>query len=130
MRFFLCCTALCFSAAVNAQAVSDEMRKDITELLETTGALKIGDQMSNVISQQIINAMKSQDPNVPAAATDLVVQVVRENINAAMSSDESIAGLVEIYANHYTADDIKTLLAFFSAPVGQKMIQEGPQISL
>jgi hypothetical protein len=130
MRLLMCCIALFLTVTVNAQQVSDEMRADITKLLDTTGALKIGEQVGSMISQQIITAMNAQNANVPTAATDLVIEVVRGHISSFISSEESIAGLVDIYASHYTHDDIRDLLKFYETPIGKKMLQQAPQIAL
>src|SRR5688572_99318 len=58
MRLFICCVALVFATFVSAQTVTDEMKADTRKFLELTGALKIGEQMGNAISQQIINSMR------------------------------------------------------------------------
>jgi hypothetical protein len=130
MRSLICCIALFFTTTVNAQQISDEMKADITTLLEVTGALQIGEQMGSMISQQIIAAMNAQNPNVPPAATDLVIEVLRGHISNFISSEESIAGLVDIYARHYTHDEIRDLIDFYQTPIGAKMLEEGPQIAL
>ena len=130
MRLLLGCVALFFTTVANAQPVSNEMKTDITTMLRITGALEIGEQMGNVISQQIITAMTTQNPDMPAGDADQIIQIVRENINNFINSDESVAGLVNIYASHYTHDDILDLIEFYESPLGKKLLLEGPQIAL
>ena len=134
MRLLFCSITLGFIAFVNsptlnAQAISDEMRDDVATFLGMTGVLKMGEQMGNVISQQIIAGMNRQNPNVPPAATEIVVEVVREHIDSFVSSGDAINGLVEIYAKHYTHEDIEALIAFYRTPLGAKMIQVSPMIA-
>lgn len=129
MRLLICCIAFVFANFVNAQTVSDEMKADTRRFLELTGALRIGEQMGNAISQQIIAAMKSQNANVPDAVTGLVVDVVREHINSFVASEEVVNGLIEIYAKHYTRDDIVALIDFYNTPLGAKMLAVTPLIA-
>jgi hypothetical protein len=129
MRFLICCAALVFTTVVRAQSVSAEMESDTRAFLELTGALKIGEQMGNAISQQIISAVKQQNPGFPAGASDVISEVVRENVTDFVNSPEAIEGLIAIYAKYYTHDDILALTGFYRTPLGSKMITIGPQIA-
>ncbi|MES2626329.1 MAG: DUF2059 domain-containing protein [Pseudomonadota bacterium] len=130
MRVLIGCIAILFSTIVNAQTISDDMKDDIHKLLDVTGALKIGEQMGSMISQQIIAAMNMQARNVPPEATAVVIEVVRGHISDFIQSDASVAGLTDIYAKHYSHEEIKDLIDFYNSPIGLKMMQEGPQIAL
>src|SRR5688500_17747522 len=122
MRLLICSLALVFTTVINAQTISDQMQADITVLLNRTGALKIGEQMGNVVSQQIIAAVKAQNPGVPASTTAMINDVVRKHLDSFITSEEAIAGLVNIYAQHYTHDEIKGLIEFYNTPLGKKLI--------
>jgi hypothetical protein len=125
MRFLICCAALVFTTVVSAQDISDEMKTDTKAFLDLTGALEIGDQMGNAISQQIIR----QNPNAPAGAADVIAEVVHENVDSLINSPETLDGLVAIYAKYYTHEDILALIEFYTSPLGTKMIAIGPQIA-
>ena len=118
-----------FASFAGAQTISDEMKADTRTLLEMSGALKIGEQMGNAVSQQIITAMKNQNANVPAGATDIVVEVVRENTNDFANDPAMMDGLIAIYAKHYTHEDILALIELYRSPLGVKMMATGPQVT-
>ena len=130
MRVLVCFIAMLFTVSVHAQQPSDEMKKDLGTLLDLTGALKIGEQMGSMISQQILTAMNSQGRTAPPEVSQLIIDVVREHISDFVGSDSSEAGLVAIYAKYYTHDDVKELLKFYQSPLGEKMLEVGPQIAL
>src|SRR5579859_6882897 len=50
------------------------------------------------------------------------------------SSDESkdgfMKGLADVYAKHFTADEIRGLIAFYETPLGQRVLEEQPKITL
>ncbi len=130
MRLLICCAALVFATSVGAQTISEEMEADTKALLELSGALKMGDQMGNAISRQIIAAMNSQSANVPAGAAEVVVEVVRGHINDFINSPEVVDGLVAIYAKYYTHEEILALRKIYESPLGMKMVESGQPIAL
>ena len=38
--------------------------------------------------------------------------------------------LIPIYKKHFTQDDVKAIIAFYETPVGKKLAQETPQITV
>ena len=51
-----------------AQSISPELRRDIIVLMESTGALKLGEQMAGAMSQQMAGALRTAPP-APAIDT-------------------------------------------------------------
>jgi hypothetical protein len=43
--------------------------------------------------------------------------------------DDMAQAMVPVYQKHFTHGDIESLIAFYSAPVGQKLLHETPAIT-
>ena len=63
-------------------------------------------------------------PDIPPAFwSDLA-----EEIRSLVDSQELVGRLVPIYQAHFTAEEVRQLIAFYQTPVGQKFIAELPQL--
>ena len=109
-----------------AEGISKEFRSDIMKLLKMTGAEAIGLQMSAAVSNQMIDSLLKEDPEIPPKA----VAAIKEEINQTYADEmpKLIAEIVPIYARHYTHEEIKGLIAFYSTPLGEKSIKEMPAL--
>ena len=45
-----------------------------------------------------------------------------------MPIDEMVDAMVPIYQRHLSHEDIEAILAFYSSPVGQKLLREQPAV--
>lgn len=109
-------------------------RADVQKLLEVSGAGALGTQMVGLVSNQVIESMRRQQPSVPAKAVEISMDVL--NVEFARAFEPGGAGarkMVEIRMKHFIHDEVKLLLEFYSTPVGRKAIsvmpiaaQEGP----
>lgn len=123
---FVVIIALACPAPALAQTADEALRKDIDRLLEVTGSARMGMQMGTLMSAQIIDALLKQH-NIPQGAVEVVKQVVNEEIGKAFEGPDSMtAEIAGLYARHFTHDEIKSLLAFYDTPLGQKMIAAMP----
>ena len=101
----------------NANSQSDSTNDKIRELLEVTGAGKLGIQMMN----NMIAAYKKDMSYVP---NDFWDEFTKE-----ANPDDLIKLIIPIYAKYYTNEDITLLLQFYKSPIGQKVIEKLPLIS-
>jgi hypothetical protein len=129
MRLIVALIFAAFSAGSMAQEVSDSMRKDILELMEVTGSMKLGEQVGNAVSGQIINAMRTQQPDTPQRTVDIVLEVTREHMSRFMNDPATIDGFVALYARHFTQEDIQAITAFYKTPAGAKMASQTPKLT-
>jgi len=90
--------------------------KKIKELLELTGAGKLGVQMA----QQLFSTFQAQYPDVPAAFW--------EKMQAEISAEGIIDLTLPIYGKYYSEEELNQLLKFYKTPLGQKVISVTPQI--
>lgn len=107
---------ICLCLISNAFAQTTAKDKKIKEMLELTGAGKLGVQ----VAQQMLNSFQQQFQSVPAEFW--------EKMKAGVNSDEIISITVPVYAKYYTEEDLDQLIAFYKTPVGRKVVSVTPQI--
>ena len=112
------------SPSVFGAEISKEKRADIEKLLEMTGALAVGQQMSTAVAEQMSQLLRKARPDIP----DRVLSVLPEEISSVI--DENASGfkdvLIPLYDRHFSDADIKELIAFYSTTLGQKTIRVMP----
>ena len=113
-----------------AQEPDPAHRADIERLLEVTGAGKLGAQIANMAAGQIIDTLRTAQPRVPQRAADVVKEVLSTEFSAAFDSPGGLHGtIVNMYAKHFTHEEIKGLLAFYATDLGRKAITEMPALA-
>jgi hypothetical protein len=95
------------------------------ELVET---MRAGDQLKTLfpmILQQLKPAIVQSRPDVERDYDASMPQVVAA-ANARMG--EFVDAIAVVYAQHFTADELRQLSVFYKGPVGQKFLQNMPKI--
>jgi len=124
--FSLFVLVLLHSPYSSAETINDIKRADIHRLLEITGALDIGKQMSVAVNTQMAQALKASRPDLPPR----LFVVMEEEINGVIDDNlANFAALVApVYDKHYTHDEIKGLIEFYETELGKKTIQVLPAL--
>lgn len=106
------------------QDVSAEKKAEIEKLLQTTNALHLGQQFSAAITAQLSNTLRAKHANVPQKVLDVLPQ----EVNAVISENIPVLKeiMVNIYAQHFTLDELKGLNQFYSTDLGRKLISTLP----
>ncbi len=118
MKVFLI-SAFLFCILTEGFAQSSESKeKKIYEYLEVTGASK----MSVQITQQMILSFKDSYSNVEEKFWDEFLKEI--------DVDGMTKIIVPIYDKYFTEEDIDQLIIFYKTPLGQKMLELHPKISL
>ncbi len=121
---------LCKRASVAlAQEIPDDFRKDIVKLMETTGASKLGEQIGNAVAQQAVADMRAQNPDVAPRAIEMLREVTTSYVSKFINSPRMMDAFVPLYAKHFTHDEIKTVIAFYETPTGQKLVRTLPELT-
>lgn len=104
--------------AANKSDASDEAAKiaDIRKLLELTGSRDMVNQMKGTLMAQFRQA----SPNLPPEMFDEMLDE--------MKAEDLEEAIIPIYVKHFSADDIKQLIAFYESPFGRKVTRAMPQI--
>ncbi|MCO7222711.1 DUF2059 domain-containing protein [Pleionea sp. CnH1-48] len=129
IRVLLVSILLAFSQVSFAEDLTDEKKRVIDELLEITGALKIGEMMGTAVADQIIVAM-SQRSNLDPKA----IAIVQEEVKALMIEQFIDNGFVHnmsygIYHKYFSTKELKEIVAFYKTPTGKRMALHLPQIT-
>ena len=66
-----------------------------------------------------------QDPTLTNDATEVANQL-RKDYESRLQ--EVYGKVVEIYAAHFTEQELKDILAFYSSPAGKKLLAEQPKV--
>jgi hypothetical protein len=110
-----------------ARPIDPAKEADIRSLMELVGARDaIQDFATHGADQLRENLL------VSAPANDRGQQFVNAFVDAykaKFNADEATAGLVSIYDQHFTQDEIKALLQFYGSPLGQRLAAETPKIN-
>lgn len=130
-RKSLCLALLLFAVTgaatpTRAEDLTPAKRADIERLLETTGALNLGRQMSAYVVRHYLDTLRQARPDIPAAALDTIAPVVDEVIAANLPAFAD--QIVPLYHRYFTWAEIGALLAFYQTEVGRKSIQVMPQL--
>lgn len=111
---------------VCAEEISKEFQSDIVRLLKITGAEAIGIQMGVAVTNHMIDSLVKQDPEIPPNA----VASIKDEISIVIAEEmpKLMTEIVPIYAKHFTQEEIKGLIAFYSTPLGKKSIEAMPAV--
>lgn len=103
------------SFALSAQQTT--LDEDIRQLMEISGAAKVGVQVMEAMTVQFKQVL----PEVP---TEFWNEAMKE-----FNSDALVELIIPIYKKYFTADEIKQLIAFYKTPLGQKVTSTLPAIT-
>ena len=132
MRKILVISTMLFFSTLSFSMADDftsEKKADIRNLLEISGALDMGKQMSSAVIQQMTQILKSTRPDIP----DKMYEILEEEVNLIIEEQMTAeGGLLEltiiIYHRYYSHEDVKGLLSFYKTALGKKLIKTQPQV--
>jgi hypothetical protein len=109
-----------------AEEISKEFRSDIVRLLKITGAEGLGLQMGAAVTNQVIDSLMKENPKIPSKA----VESIKDEISKVFAEEmpKLMVEIVPIYARHFTQNEVKGLIAFYSTPLGKKTIKTMPAL--
>lgn len=107
--------ALGAAAPAHAQPDAD---KDavVREIIRVTGSAQMGAQMVSAM----IGQLKQAFPQVPPELWD--------EFTKSLDTTEAMDLMLPIYGKHFSLAELRELLAFYSTPLGQKLIREMPAV--
>ena len=110
----------------SAETISAEKRADIERLLQMTGALDIGKQMSEAMGAEMSQAIKAIRPDLPPKLFDIMEEEVNQVISENLPN--FVALVIPVYARHFTHEEIRGLIKFYQTDVGKKAIRVLPTL--
>jgi hypothetical protein len=135
MRRFLIAAILCaaFSWTSLAQTAADApaTKDDVERYLEAVHShdmmLKMVDAISKPMHQMAHEQCIKFKDKLPADCEARMTRTM-DDMMKQMPFDEMMQAMVPAYQKHFTKGDMDALIAFYSAPTGQKILQEMPAI--
>jgi hypothetical protein len=134
MRSLLLATlCLVLSAPVLAQNADSDAatRDDVILYLRTMRSHDMMQRLLEVQSKSMQTMMHDQlvkEKGTLPANFDAVMQKAMADLVKGMPADEIIDAMIPAYQNHFTRSDIQAMNAFYSSPVGQKVLEELPSV--
>src|SRR5215469_3475168 len=98
----------------------------IRHLMDITQTSKLGDNITNAITQQVRAVMTRsiQDPQQLQKFIDDFTQ----KFTAAAPPGAVTDAEIPIYAHYFTMEDIEGLIKFYESPVGQRVVKNLPEV--
>lgn len=90
-------------------------------VLDLTGAAKIGNQ----IWPRMLELLKQSQRGIPDKAWD----EIDHEFQSYFSSDDFLNSIAEVYARHFSEDELKQLAVFYETPLGKRVVESLPAIS-
>jgi hypothetical protein len=135
-RLFLSCAAcLVFALSAVAQqspADTPATKEDIQRYLDVMHSremmTKMMDAMSKPMHQMLHEQYLKDKDKLPADFEERMNKVMDDYLKS-LPIEEMLQAMAPAYQKHFTKGDIDGLVAFYSSPTGQKVIQELPAIT-
>lgn len=135
MKNFFILATLCFGLAIPAfsQQGSDApaTKEDVEKYLQAIHSHEMMKQMAEAMSKPMHKMVHEQylkdKDKLPADFEDRMNKIM-DNMMKEMPFDEMMDAMIPTYQKHFTTGDMEALTAFYSAPVGQKVLRELPSI--
>lgn len=128
---FLCFIfSLAYSSTGLADGISPEKKVLIDELLQLSGATKMGEMFSGVFVQQMTTALKAAKPDINPKAFEIIKEEVNQLIHEEIVDKNALNNLAyPIYDKSFTLSDLEGVIAFYKSKVGQKLLAKMPTIT-
>lgn len=134
-RLILLVFCFAFALSLNAQQTGNDSpasKEDIQRYLDVIHSHDMMKQvmqamskpMHDMVHQQFIKDQDKLPPDFEARMTKVIDDMFNN-----MPFDEMTQAMVPVYQKHFTHGDVEALIAFYSAPIGQKILRETPAIT-
>ena len=116
-------------AVAASKSMDPEKEADLRSLLEFVGARDQLQAAAADSAAQYREKLRASVANVPQdSQRQAFINVAGESFQKNFNEQRAMQQIVGIYSKHYTDDQIKGLLQFFSSPLGRKFAAESPKI--
>ena len=117
----LLCIAALLVASIVVKAQTEPSDADIIKMQQVNGSAG----SINAMYPQIVAQLKSVKPGVTDEQWAAVKKEVFDVEVAELSKQ-----LIPIYKKHFTQEDVKAIIAFYESPVGKKLAEQTPLITV
>lgn len=111
--------------------LNSEKKAAIKELMEVTGALKLGEIFSKAFIKQMTQALKRSKPDIDPKAFDILEEEVKALIHEELVVNGSLYPFMyPIYHKYLTLEETYGLIKFYKTPLGEKAISVMPKMTI
>jgi hypothetical protein len=131
MLLFLMLAIPCASVAQQAENSDVPDKADVLKFLDLMHTRsQMVQTLANMSKQMKLGAEDGFKQKVPDATPEQLAKVDQlfDNLFSSLPIDEMMDAIVPIYQRHLTKSDLAAMTAFYSSPVGQKVLKELPAI--
>jgi uncharacterized protein len=113
--------------AADAPATKDDVERYLEAVHSHDMMLKMMEAMSKPMHQTAHEQCQRDKDNLPADCEARINKMMDDMIKG-MPLDEMMQAMVPAFQKHFTKGDMDALIAFYSGPTGQKVLQELPEV--
>ncbi len=121
----LACLVATTALAQEAKPVDPAALAQARIVFERSNAAELGQQMAKAVEEQQRAALERFNP-ARAAQIGEVVDLMRAEYAKYLPA--LMDAIVSLYAQHFTAEELAQIAAFYDTPVGRKVIREMPAL--
>ena len=111
----------------DAQATKEDIEKYLQVMHSREMMSKMVDAMSKPMHQMVHEQYVKEKDKLPSDFEERMNKRM-DDMFKSFPWNEILDATVPVYQKHFTKGDVDTLVAFYSTPTGQKLIQETPAI--
>ena len=114
LPFFAALLITAITGDIYADSLNEAKQADIIKLMEITGVLSLGKQMSDSIVTQMTRVIKASRPDLDPKLFD----ILREEVNSVIEENlpKFTAQLIPVYDKYFTHQDIKEMIQVRPSP--------------
>jgi hypothetical protein len=130
ISFVLACPSFAQTAA-DSSADTPASKQDVERYLQAIHSHEMMKQMMAVMNNsmhQMAHDLCTKDKDKLPADCEARTTKLMDDMMREMPMDEMMEAMVPAYQKHFTKGDMDALIAFYSAPTGQKILRELPAI--
>ncbi len=126
----LCTSSFCLAQqdSANSPATKEDVQKYLEAMHSREMMAKTIDAMMKPMHQMMHEQYEKDKDKLPADFEARMTKTM-DDFMKTFPWDELLQSTVPIYQKHFTKGDMQQLVAFYSTPTGQKVIQELPAIT-
>lgn len=120
-----------YAGAQQNAADTPATKEDIEKYLQVMHSREMMTKMVDAMSKpmhQMVHEQYLKDKDKLPADFEARMNKMMDDMYKTFPWDEMVQATVPVYQKHFTKGDVNTLVAFYSTPTGQKLIQDTPAI--
>jgi hypothetical protein len=137
--FQFCAIALLGAIPVAAQqppaASPAEVPATREQVVHLFGVMHVHEQMRKTMDAMIVQMREMMRDTVKKRSPDMTeeqfskIEAMQGDMLKSLDLDGMLDDMIPVYQKHLTKSDIDAMIAFYSAPTGQKLMREQPEMT-